>query len=240
MIDSAKDALVSRCMRQYGLAYQAPPRPPAPAVRTADRRYGLSSAFDAAHFGYHLAPDEQRAPVVGASVRRGTPQYAVLFGAADPDAATGGVYKGRRIPRGGCQGQAQSELSGRYGDPAGAAAASTVADDSYTRSMNDPTVRKAVAAWSQCMRTKGYAYPTPMAAMGDKAFLQGTRPSAHEIATAEADMSCKRTTDLLGVWFSAERRLQLASVARQRPALNSLAKSHASEVAAARRIVKGA
>jgi hypothetical protein len=240
VIAAAQDALVSQCMRQYGLAYQAPLRPPAPAVRTADRRYGLSSAFDAARFGYHLAPDEQQAPAAGVSVRPGTPQYTVLFGAADPDAATGGTYKGRRIPDGGCQGQARSELSGRYGDSAGAAAAATIADDSYTRSTNDPAVREAVAAWSRCMRTKGYDYPTPMAAMGDKAFLQGTGPSAHEIATAEADMSCKRTTDLLAVWFAAERRLQLASIARQLPALDSLAKAHASEIAAARKIVEGA
>lgn len=180
------------------------------------------------------------APPSGASVRSGTARYTVHFGVSDalhPDTADSVVYKGRRVPKGGCHGEAMSAPADRYGDPSAAQTASTIANDSYTGSTKDPAVRKAVGAWSGCMKGKGYSCPTPMAALGDQRFLKGAAPSAREVATAEADMACKDATGLLGAWFSAEGRLQRALIARQRTAPDGLSTAHAAEVAAARKIV---
>lgn len=237
-VDAAVDVLTDRCMRRYGMRYQAPAEPPPPARQSADRRYGLSSAFDAAHYGYHLTPDEESPSTPAPAARGGTAQYLVLFGRPDgthPDATGPVTYQGRAVPLGGCRGEARATLD-RDDDPAAARAAAAIADDSYGASGKDPAVRKATQAWSACMRGKGYAYPTPLAALGDKSFI-GRPVSPREVATAEADMACKRTTGLLGTWFAAETRVQDAMIARQRAELGALRSAHAAKLAAAARIV---
>ncbi|WP_433893354.1 hypothetical protein [Streptomyces sp. CA-111067] len=240
-IDAAVSVLTDRCMRRYGMTFRAPGQPPPLARESADRRYGLSSAFDAAHYGYHLTPDEESAQAPADPVRSGTAQYLVLFGRKDarqPDATTAVSYHGRAVPVGGCRGEAATAM-GAYDDPSASQTASDIASGSYAASAKDPAVRKATGAWSACMRAKGFDYPTPMDALGDNAFLSGAAPSARELATAKADMACKDSTGLLDTWFAAESRIQRGMIASRQADLTRLKSAHAAKVAAAEKIAQG-
>ncbi|HEY3483105.1 MAG TPA: hypothetical protein VGL02_29870, partial [Streptomyces sp.] len=118
----------------------------------------------------------------------------------------------RNVPSGGCNGEATAALGGkdgRYGNPD---IAESIQADSFTRSQSDARVLKAFAAWSACMRTSGYVYKDPNAATDDPRWAASADPTAAEIATARADVACKRRTDLVGVWSSVESAYQGAAI----------------------------
>jgi hypothetical protein len=61
----------------------------------------------------------------------------------------------------------------------------------------------AAAAWSACMKAKGFSYATPLAAISDVAW-RGTTVTATQIATATADVSCKISTNLIGTGMTVQ------------------------------------
>lgn len=232
-IESAQQILTRRCMRTYGIAYQ-PPKQAADEVKPADRRYGLSSASEAARFGYHpngdIPPDEEPALSKDA--------LPVFYGKRGVAAGAGEklTYKGKEVPADGCFGQSVKQLSKQYDDPAGAAVAGRIATESYTDSLADPSVKAVFGKWSACMSKAGYRYGSPMDPLNTPAF-QGRSISAKEKKTATADVRCKENTGLLDVWFKAESRIQKADIEKNTEALDELQTAHAKKAKAARRIV---
>ncbi|MFD7663817.1 hypothetical protein [Streptomyces sp. NPDC059788] len=84
-----------------------------------------------------------------------------------------------------------------------------VSTASYEQSRRAPAVRKAFARRSACMRAKGFSYQDPMAADNDPAWNAGAKtPSRAEVATARADVACKRRTSLVGAWWKAKAAYQ--------------------------------
>ena len=56
-------------------------------------------------------------------------------------------------------------------------------------------------------RTGGFAYASPMNAVDDTRFST-PKPTRLELRVAEADVTCKRRTNLVGVWLAVESAYQ--------------------------------
>jgi hypothetical protein len=214
-VTNAYRVLVGRCVVELGL-----PRPAATAAQQltgprtwTERRYGLTDPTAARTLGYHLGSREP-ARAKPASTQFTPAELAVVTGTG---AAT---VHGRPVPAGGCATRAQQELAMH---PAGVALQlpQQLSLTGFAQSRTDPQVRAATAAWSQCMRSAGLRYATPLDAAG--AAASGHTPSAREIATATTDVGCKRRTNLIGIWFTAESAQQRTLIA-----------AHATELAAVR------
>ncbi|NED86885.1 hypothetical protein G3I76_43195, partial [Streptomyces sp. SID11233] len=84
------------------------------------------------------------------------------------EARGGQIVGGKKVPRGGCVGEAARKLGGgapqSYGE---APVATKINTDSWARSYNDKRVRAAFAKWSGCMKKQGYDYADPMKAGDD-------------------------------------------------------------------------
>ncbi|MGP3931218.1 hypothetical protein [Nonomuraea sp. KM88] len=86
---------------------------------------------------------------------------------------------------------------------------------SVVRSESDPAVVTVTRAWSRCMRTHGFTYPDPLAALQDPAWrLDSAASSPRERAAAVSDVRCKRTTGYVTVRSAAETRFQKELVDR--------------------------
>ncbi|MER5181499.1 hypothetical protein ABT009_24575 [Streptomyces sp. NPDC002896] len=229
-IEAAEGKLTEECMARFGLDYSAEP----PSVReySSDRRYGISSGKDAARYGYHLPADES--PESGAEGGDATTRL-VLYGTGSGGEAK--TYRGIRVPENGCRGEAVKSLRKGNDYPAGSEAARTVANSSFQSSLKDPRVVQAAKDWSACMKSAGYTYDSPLAAMGDKAF-QGEKVTRGEISTAEADYSCKTRTRLLDVWFRAESEIQDKMIADHKVDLGKLNAAHMRMISAAQKVIE--
>jgi len=232
-IESAQHVLTRRCLRTYGIAYE-PTKPDPNAPEPADRRYGLSSAGEAARFGYHPNSDAMQ------NERIPLPEDALpVFYGNRGSAPEGGEklrYKGKEVPADGCFGQSVKRLSKEYDEPEGSAVASRIATESYTKSLTALPVKEGFRKWSACMRNSGFRYASPMDPLNTPAF-RGNTVSAKEKKTAVADVRCKERTGLLAIWFKAESRIQKAEIESNAEALEKLSTAHHKKAEAARRIV---
>ncbi|MFI0508536.1 hypothetical protein RKD19_000608 [Streptomyces canus] len=232
VIESAQQVLTKRCLRTYGITYE-PPKREAESSPSADRRYGLSSASEAARLGYH--PDLGPLPA-GPDL----PEDAlrVFYGnrGAEPGSAEKVVYKGREVPWNGCFGQSVAQLAKKYDATDAMEIARTISTQSYKDSLTAPPVKEAFRNWSACMRNSGFQYTSPLEPANNKEF-QREDISAKEKKTARTDVRCKEKTDLLDIWFKAESALQKAEIDKNSEALRRLVTAHREKTEAARRIV---
>lgn len=114
--------------------------------------------------------------------------------------------------------------------------AQALSTESYERSLQDRVVRAVTEQWSRCMRANGQDYAGPLDPPDDPRF-QGSVLSAAERATAKADVSCKRRTNLVGVWFTAEAAVQRSLVERNHDALARVAAMNRTELTAAQALL---
>jgi hypothetical protein len=124
--------------------------------------------------------------------------------------ATGATYAGRPIPPGGCAGQAQRSLGIVDGLEAGVVASLDFA--MFDQSKRDRRVVAGLAAWSSCMATKGFRHQDPFTVAA--AFVTGPAPTGPEINAALADIGCKQSTNLVGIWYGVECAYERAAVER--------------------------
>lgn len=217
-IESARSALMTSCMKRFGFDYEPAVTDYAQKQNQTSHRYDPTDPAVAATGGYHGAqtrgqdgarpsrtpmPAEMEA-VLGHGTDAPTPSGA-------PGPPAGGTYHGLRIPKGGCTGEAEEKLTAGGGIIQDAPAAIDVNFKNYERSMADPRLKAAFAAWSACMKKDGYSYPTPEAAVRDPAWGTPT-PSARERATASADATCKRRTNVVGTWFAVESAYETSDI----------------------------
>ncbi|MFI9152681.1 hypothetical protein [Streptomyces sp. NPDC053367] len=215
-----EDLLAAQCMRRYG--FDLAPRPAYrgdKALRDA-RRYGISDPDTASRFGYRIDPAARgpKPPEENYS----TAESLVLFGPQDGQ-GTGRTADGKSVPEGGCWGQALRDLAadGPEVRPEDEEFADQLATFTYQASQQDPRVKKAFAAWSGCMKDKGYAYKGPMDAVEDPAF-KTARASRREIQVAEADVACKQRHNVIGVWYAVEVAYQERAVEQNQQQLDTL------------------
>ncbi len=191
-------ALIRSCMARFGIKYDIKPILGSTygPVSLTDRRYGITDATLAAHYGYGLGP---RDPAL--QKRPDKPD----IGSAGETALSGegqSEVNGITVPNGGCIGEADRKLSGSVPASVDMHKGNTLQFQSFAQSRADSRVVAAFKEWSACMARSGYHYADPLAAAGDPDFAGAA--NSHDVAVALADISCKSETNLVGIWFTVE------------------------------------
>jgi hypothetical protein len=215
-VAKAQDLLGQACMRRLGFDWEIPERVPS-RRNDNERRYGVFDERLAATYGYHPEPDLEHDRAVLRNKRiKLSPAAMTAWGGKGPSS-----LNGREVPKGGCLGEARRQL-GDGQEPAGMDLPDRLATDSMTRAETDSRVRNAWQQWSGCMRKAGYHYRTPWDAHDDPGWWQGPGSSRREIATATADVRCRKETNLVGVWMAVEAAYQQQAIERNPEALANL------------------
>lgn len=233
---TARQILANRCLAGFG--FSPDPLPPAFTADDADvtsltaRRYMLADPATARAYGYHtsLTPSyvrvdrrdraAQKAEQAPRPDHRGAADRALVSLALDPSGKPVAHPRigGRDIPAGGCTAQANRSLTGTDDALTRADLPNKLQIDAWQQSRSDPAVKRAFADWSVCMAARGYHYADPVA-VNNAADWQSATPSARELATATADVACKRQTHVVTAWNAADSALQTAAIARDGAAL---------------------
>lgn len=224
----AEDLLVTGCMRAHGIAGFTPATVPAsPETPVNARRYGVVDTDVATRYGYHF-PDPDAA--------RRTAAYRA-WDARLTDRERD-LLDGTERARG-CV--AAAELRLRAGVHLAEPGSFTRLDfRSLDASAADPRVRAAVHRWRDCMAGRGLDYASPAEAIADPRWrLNSPAPSEREIATATADVRCKRRAHLVAAWLAAETDVQRALIARHSAAFATLDRGNARYLANARTVLAG-
>jgi hypothetical protein len=190
------------------------------------RRYSVTSPELASRYGYHLVStvrgDDRKTPAAADLHGLGalTRQVSAALAGTDRQALAAKVAE--RVPAGGCLGAADREL----GDSAASGTAdlvSAASHSAFVASESAPPVLAAFSRWSACMLARGYHFADPNKAVASIDISSPQVPPS-EIALASADVSCKQQSQVVTSWYAAERKLQLAAIARA-PADFAAAKS---------------
>ncbi|MEU6917612.1 hypothetical protein [Streptomyces olindensis] len=245
-LDNAERHLETSCMAGYGFHVTFPPagQTPPPSADDANmpRRYGITDRALAEKYGYGLPEESQkqqgtRMPgLTQDQVEVLTGRTGIRGNLADPaPKAAPGTYRGKQIHKDGCAGWADDRLGTRDLD---FSLVSELDGRSLTRSRATPAVQNAITAWSTCMSTKGYTVATPYDA--DKVVPHvDMNPSQEEINVALADIDCKKTTDLVRIWFDAESTIQRQQIEDHRSELDALRARNTDALAAAKTALNG-
>ena len=206
----ARLALESSCMSGYGFSFA--PKADIDSISydasNMERRYGLSDPAEAAAYGYSVPASAPGPPDPVLSQQ----ESRVLTGAATvggPPSPAPGTYGGKAVPPGGCVGQADRQL----GDPPDIVLADQLDQRSLTESLALPGVSAAIGRWSDCMRRNGYAAASPLTASLLTRQAGASPGDAVDRKIAVADVVCKESTNLTGIWFAAESTLQTQYIA---------------------------
>lgn len=220
LLSRAERRLIGACMKRYGLPYEeATVDPPG----LSDRRYGLADRVEAQNSGYH--PPEFTG---NETVKQAQESMPVLMGQVSS-------YQGKPVPSGGCVEEAGRRVQGAPAPQDAVQAATEISRSSFEESRSDPGVRKVVSAWSQCMKSKGYSYPSP--ADSAAAFVEKAEVTREEKRAATADVSCKDETGLIDIWLRVETRIQEEELMPRRELLSVLEKRHRQQVEGATAIL---
>lgn len=233
---------VRRCMAEFG--YSLPARSMLGSQYSGGLvplRYGPSDMTSAGTYGYHRPPPPGGAKVMAQPVLSATERYTYFgprAGTSDTAPATPEptAAHGRPVPRGGCLAQAQRDIAGDavFGQ---SPIAEQIKQAGYAASTADPRVVAVFHQWSACMRGRGYSYPDPVRAYEDPRWNTPSATTA-EIAAAKADVTCKRQTNLVGVWFAVESAYQDQQIGQQRAGLAAERAAKGEQLAKAARILQ--
>jgi hypothetical protein len=198
--------LIHDCMARFGIAYDVKPVLGSSygPVSLTDRRYGITDATLAAHFGYGLGARDPALVPRPAKPQIGNAGVTALSGQGQSE------VNGVAVPEGGCMGEADRTLNADVPASVDIRKGNELQFQSFSESRTDSRVVAVFRAWSACMARSGFHYADPLAAAGDPTFTG--RPDAHQIAVALADISCKGETNLVGVWFTVESAYQRRAI----------------------------
>ena len=229
MSSAAFSKVLGECMRSFGFT---DPVEPSVAYQPSlmARRYGLTDPVNAARFGYHTAPGEDRTTTLRPALTRqlSAREQAVSFGYPDDkvkDAAN--EYRGRTVPAGGCHGEAQRRVGFDLIDQADPDnVVNQIASASLHQSESDSRVVKVLQRWSSCMASQGFRYDSPVGMADHDEDLaesfHAQMASAREIRVARADVACKRRHNVVGVWFAVETAYQRTMIKQNESVLDGV------------------
>ncbi|MGW8556625.1 hypothetical protein [Streptomyces tubercidicus] len=224
LVEDAQDVLMRRCMNGLHLEWKSlPPVAPQDTKPPNLRRYGADEAT-AVRYGYHLRPDP---PSVVRRNRAWDEREALP---AEVQRAAYGLSG-----ESGCLKTAQHQLVGDTAPPDDHAF-NQLTGTALENSRRTPEVRDALRRWHTCMAKAGYDYPDPYAAAGDKLW-KTAEPTPAELATARADVTCQKSTQLVTVWAAAETRIQHRLIRQNTDRLHKAKASKDRWLAAARRVL---
>jgi hypothetical protein len=211
-LNYAREVLIVKCLRRFGIDRRVAPRGKSRSESPHERRYGISDEVAARTYGYHPAPaPEDDQPDGGESALTGE-ERAIAFGSV-------AVANGEKVPDGGCVAEADKSLLGGKEVPQ-TDLVETLKASAFARARADSRVTKAYDAWSTCMSGRGFEYSDPWAAVNDPKWQTSDSVSSEEIATATADVGCKRTANLFNVFAAVEAAYQTRDIERHAPALS--------------------
>jgi hypothetical protein len=232
-VQQAIDRLTTQCMKRYGYAYTAPARgmtpPPSSDDSNMSRRYGITDQDLAARFGYFLGDRDQTPP---SAPKLTSAETAVLTGRlalARGSKKAPSQIDGKRIPQDGCLGEATRKIGPRIDE----SLSSKLDYESLRRSQSDPRVLAVVAAWSRCMKAKGYTVDSPLNAARLTPDRNNGQAAQSDITTALADIKCKSQTDLVKIWFTVDSAIQRQQIEQNQLPLTQLKDTITAEVKAA-------
>ncbi|WP_406861878.1 hypothetical protein ABZO31_15940 [Streptomyces sp. HUAS MG47] len=216
LLARAEQTLIARCLTGQGFRYEVRvPQPPPrrfPYVgddvgwarahgfgRDEERRLAAAKAADPNERWFRsLPPARKRAALAALNGPRPVGLRARMPGGGTVAASDEG-----------CTARAQRHL---YGDlPAWFEARLTAANLTplyVPRVRADPAYRKAVRAWSACMKRRGHAYPTPEAL---RAALPGTGAAVGERELAVAEAECAADSGLAATAKELDARYAAAA-----------------------------
>ncbi|MGW3563329.1 hypothetical protein ACWDSL_05405 [Streptomyces sp. NPDC000941] len=221
----AQRLLAQRCMIRLGFTdFPADPKPLAPSTPAATLVITALptslGAFDldrAKRWGYGWEPKPRKAlEPTGRAVTRA--EHAALYGMS----RTGAIPKGGKSRERGCSEKANEQLLKGVADSRRMWTFPATHDADLRKAVEkDRQVRRAFATWSKCVVDKGgKRFADPMAAYDDKGWRRGkdgnTPHTRREVATAVADVECKREHNTLGVWWAALAKRQRSDIQRNK------------------------
>lgn len=211
-IQSAANMLNEKCMKEFGLRGVATELFgfDAKSIRydkTHAPLYGFFDPAQAGASGYDRVPS-QPAPAPSGAVPPSMDAMTVEHGM---DAAGNPVstFAGKSLPAGGCKGQSVRGTGGALPIPDPKA----LPDHGPQIPTDDPRILKVTAAWSACMKTKGFTYSNPQDALDNPQLIPKTserngvisvQHSADELKQASADVACKLSTNMVGISLAVQ------------------------------------
>jgi len=231
---AADDLLTQRCMQAKGFSYPVTAQAGSGAAlvqSVEDGGYGLTSLAQAQTYGYGQPSQGQgqgqgqgQVPGGAGPVGPALPGFVhemQQHGTAWTSALLGFVPGARASgpQRQGCYQVAELELYGPINGNPDPDPVPGLAIQAAQWTQSDRRVLALEREWSRCMAGHGFTEATP---------IQPTQrnwpatPTPVEITTAEADVSCKKTTNLVNTWLTVEAAYQQALVAQNLTALSDL------------------
>ncbi len=208
---------VATCMKEFGLDFEVQPEwyskvsmfPVEGSEFSYAGLYGLLDSEQAERKGYHAGPntaasaeDARREAEREAQRWQTLPDaYLNVLGAE----SGGGSYANRMIPQGGCLQEGKRQIQGSKIDLL--VSYEEIMAQSWAEASGDSRVQSVFAAWSDCMLRAGYSYQSPWDANDDRRWGTIT-VSQLGIETAVADVSCKKRTNLVGVYSAVQGAYQ--------------------------------
>ncbi|MEV7930551.1 hypothetical protein [Kitasatospora sp. NPDC088779] len=236
--DWVRKAATSACMRRFDQDYPVPPQPAADSTAQQTysvliRRYGLADLQTARTWGYHLPRSDSgdaNAATQPITLGQMSESARTVLTAVDPKTgAKVAEFAGKALPERGCQAELERLMPTAAGGPGGPASGgegivTDIKAQTFAESRTDANVVAANAAWSSCMKSRGYDISDPLHPAANLSSVDDPAPSAEEIDQAQADVACKHDTNLIGIWFAAESDRQ-----------NTLINRHADDLAKVKR-----
>ncbi|TQK51944.1 hypothetical protein FBY35_2366 [Streptomyces sp. SLBN-118] len=229
--DQAQDRLAQRCMVGFGYAdFPLDPKLPqggaAPilSVLVSSSPFGTLDLDRAGRWGYGWDPKTSVVPEhTGRAMTE--EEHGILYGSRLGGAMT---VHGRKVPASGCSGEANKQLTSGVKDSKRMWSYVSGREQNLIRTEpRNERIRRAWATWSQCVVDKGLSrYESPDKAFADKAWHRGsggnTTRSERELATARADVECKRKHDTVREWWEARAQIQRADIERNKAAYEAV------------------
>jgi hypothetical protein len=213
-VQAAYRVRLRQCVADYGLDFAVPTAPGrSPTAGPNARRYGVTDLSGVSVYGYRPPPDQAgRKP----SQKPLTAEVKTVLSGKGPSS-----INGKSVPAGGCVAKAQRDIGGDQGS-VDDGLAQRLSREAFFRSSADSRTRAAITRWSACMKTRGFDYAAPDGAVSDPRFSTGPVAGKVEISTAKADVGCKRSTNLVGIWVAVETAHQQRLVLQNQSALAAL------------------
>ncbi|TWP53302.1 hypothetical protein FKR81_04845 [Lentzea tibetensis] len=204
-VRKGQDLLVQKCLRRFGFEMELPDRE---ADQVRGRVIGVVDDAEVAKYGYS-DPETLESVHKAEQIRKDQKPWpeemvAVLNGRGQNASKKGDV------PQGGCAGEAQRALglaSQSVDKPGDENFVIALSRDSTKLTEEDSRLKGAWGKWSACMKEAGYDYADPWGPNGEKKF-GGDDASPEEIATARADVACRKKHDVNGIWVAVRTAYQ--------------------------------
>lgn len=239
-LNDAREHLIRTCAMRHGLQVTG-------KVASGDqpsrqlmigRRYGIIEPNEAAASGYRVTPRLLADSGKDSDGWNPTPEEFRVVAGKDQvtgESAAGQPIGGTAVVEGGCAAEAGRQLSAGGGERA-SNYGEILQVQTYEMAERDSRVVAAWAKWSECMAESGYVYRSPWEPNNHG---WGPEPTKEEIATAVADVACRRKVNLVGIWLAVESAYQQRAVDEFQQRLDQSRQGYEVQLRNASKVVAG-